>query len=210
MADNDLTPHGLDAEDPDQVHAPLSQAVAEFLPADDLTRARHLRTALADFQSADQGPTVHINPPKFKNRLSRTLSAVAAAALLIFGFGVLLPLLSSPSGEDANFQVRDSAAATPLASEADDADDASEEASRSSAQMMVIDDLCSREVEELIALEASRSELAITNWTSEKEIQEGLSVIVVQAFAESSSDPSLTLVLMPTTCELLRAERNSG
>jgi hypothetical protein len=120
MADTDLTGDGAHAEDPDQLHAPLAEAIAGLSPADDVTRARHLRTALdafaelsrTEFTSANDGVTAPTHPALRRLRLYRTLGAVAAAALVIFGFGVVLPLISSTSGIDSDSTAMDSAAAT--------------------------------------------------------------------------------------------------
>jgi hypothetical protein len=258
MADKDLTGDGARAEDPDQLHAPLAEAIAGLSPADDVTRARHLRTALdafaelsrTEFTSANDGVTAPTHPALRRLRLYRTLGAVAAAALVIFGFGVVLPLLSSTSGNDSDSTAMDSVAATlfvisedaPAEMRAESAP--SESAPGNSApsnsapgesglsesapaagapasvhRLFNLTGLCNYEIEELTYRESG-----IGSWVAFEIIENGATLLIVEAAEpevtnldeataaiaaprDSSEPPAVTLVLDPTSCALLRAER---
>lgn len=243
MADKDLTGDGARAEDPDQFHAPLAEAIAGLSPADDVTRARHLRTALdafaelsrTEFTSANDGVTAPTHPALRRLRLYRTLGAVAAAALVIFGFGVVLPSLSSTGGNDSDSTAMDSVAATLFVISEDApaemrAESAPSESGLSQSapaagapasvrRLFNLTGLCNYEIEELTYRESG-----IGSWVAFEVIENGATLLIVEAAEpevtnldeataaiaaprDSSEPPAVTLVLDPTSCALLRAER---
>jgi hypothetical protein len=216
MAENDLTHHGPDAEDPDQVHAPLSRAVADFLPADALTRTRHLRVAINAFNEEssieessieddptgvsgdDETPEWSAHTPSRRLRLYRTLGAVAAAALGIVGFGVVQPLLSSPRGEDTGIMASELSSVsstdssgvplTPLSN--DSATEMSSESMLRSADaaqsLFNLTGLCDSEIEVLI-YEFGVTENSGFSWVAYAAVDDGFSVIFVKSTSELSS-----------------------
>ena len=238
MADTDLTGDGAHAEDPDQLHAPLAEAIAGLSPADDVTRARHLRTALdafaelsrTEFTSANDGVTAPTHPALRRLRLYRTLGAVAAAALVIFGFGVVLPLFSSTSGIDSDSTAMDSAAATlfvisedapaEMRAESGLSESAPAAVAPTSVQRLFnLTGLCDFEIERLTYREPK-----VGSWVAFEVIENGAALLIVAAVEpevtsldeanaavtasrDSSEPPAVTLVLDPRSCALLRAER---
>lgn len=232
MANTDLTGDGAHAEDPDQLHAPLAEAIADLSPADDVTRARHLRAALdafadlshTEFTPSNNSVTGPTHPVPLRLRLYRTLGAVAAAALVIFGFGVVLPLLSSTGGNDSDSTALESVAAT-LFVISDDApaemraESAPADAPTSVQRLFNLTGLCDFEIEKLTYLEPD-----IGSWVAFEVIENGAALLVVAAVEpevtnldeanaamtasrDSSEPPAVTLVLDPRSCALLRAER---
>jgi hypothetical protein len=241
MADNDLNPHGPDAEDPDQVHAPLSQAVAEFLPADDLTRARHLRVAINAFSEASlpsatpDDEAILNSVPSRRLSLYRTLGAVAAAALAIVSFGVILPLVSTGDRDDTEIMASEMSSdslgvpltalnnETPQDTSQDVRPEMKSESALSAAgvvdRLFNLAGLCTAEIEEL-TYELTVEHNDRFSWVAYEVVTDGISVLRVESAAELTSPeeamaaarnatepPEVALVLDPISCELLRIER---
>lgn len=249
MADKDLTAEGVGAEDPDHMHAPLAQTIAGLPPADDVTKARHLRTALKafadlpryEFTNPDHPTNSSLTPSTLRLRPYRTLGAVAAAALVIFGFGALLPLLSPSGGSDSDSTAMDSAAATlfvisedePAEMRAESALSESAPAAAPAQRLFNLTGLCNAEIEAL-----TYREPGISSWVAFEIIEDGTAVLIVkasideltnldqaaatvQAFIneltnldqatataqDASQSPTVTLILDPGSCDLLRVER---
>jgi hypothetical protein len=204
--------------DPDRSHALLAQLISDVPAADELTRARHLRTALDAFDA----PPVRKAP--------RWLTAVAAATIGLVGFGAVLPLLLANGQDDADMSAVESGAATLSATEGE-ADEipsqmratvAPEEAAISEAaavdRLFNLTGLCDLEIESLTYEEASQGSGGST-WVAYDGSEDSRAVILVdssdeitsleeaQAVSDSNVVPRVRLLLDPSTCSLLRTER---
>jgi hypothetical protein len=240
MVDKDLPNEGADAQDPDHLHAPLVQVIAAVAPADEITKARHLRVALAAFEdlssttpiTAQREDRSRVNSPR-RLRLHRSLGAVAAAALLIVGFGVVLPLLSSNGGQDSDLRASDRSAepAAAMLIAEDEAEDQISEMMVDSPMVQRLFNLsgrCDAEIETYTFDEVVEPNEIVEgeipwSWVGFEASDAGQSILVVASlpgistlaeaeeaaqFARAATEPAaVTLVLDPTSCALLRTER---
>jgi hypothetical protein len=209
MADRDLRDAGAypkELQDPDHVHAPLAQAVAAVPKADDITRARHLRIALEAFAAE----TSTSNPPSphrwhRRLRLSTSIGAVAAAALMVVGLGVVVSLLNTQGNDDADLTAVE-ASAQPYDSADDSSPNETEMMARSTESMMLVLTPCTEEISEVL-----RAEEAGDYWSVDEVTEGGAVVLRVEAFrtnaTESPQVPTMTLFLDPDNCRILRTER---
>ena len=239
MVDKDLPNEGAHSQDPDHLHAPLAQLIAGVAPADEITKARQIHAALAAFEdlssttpiTAHRGGRSRVSSPR-RLRLHRSLGAVAAAALLIVGFGVVLPLLSSNEGQDSDLRASDRSAdpaAAMLIAESESEDESSEMMvdSPMAQRLFNLSGRCDIEIETYTFNEFVEDEFVEGetpwSWVGFETTDEGQSILVVvsvlgiSTFAEAeyaaqvaraATEPApVTLVLDPTSCALLRTER---
>jgi hypothetical protein len=111
MTERDLYHDGGadDRLDPDRSHALLAQMIFDVPVADEITRARHLRTAVDAFAALTAEPAVTTHSSR---RSTRWLTAVAVVAIGLVGFAAVLPLLLTNGQGDADFTAVESDAAT--------------------------------------------------------------------------------------------------
>lgn len=236
MTDRDLPGVGLGPEelpDPDQNHAPLAQAIAAVQRADDITRARHLRTALEAMQTVQTvqsanattskaaiAATVLATRSRQRGRFSNPITAVAAAALLLFGLGAVVSLSSSNGSGDTELNSLEASAQTYVIeantgpTDADHQPAESEMSARHTETMMVAQTPCIEEIER-----ALKAEGPLWTWTADEVIEDGATVTKVEAVkvealstpSTSATDPGavpkVTLILDPVDCRVLRIER---
>jgi hypothetical protein len=209
MADSDFHDRGSGLEegwDADQIHAPLARVISEVAQADDITRARHLRIALEAFAT---NPSTSIPPTPHRwhrrIRLSGPIGAVAAAALLVFGLVVVMPLISPQGEQDAVFAPPE-AISEPFGAQADSAPADASMSERRSESLTLALAPCTEEIERALRLEGHDG-----LWRAEEVIEEGSVMLKVEAFFATASDsqsaPVMTLILSLEDCRVLRTER---
>jgi hypothetical protein len=226
MTERDLFDDGGadDRLDPDRSHALLAQMIFDVPVVDEITRARHIRTAVDAFAALTTTPAVTTHS---RRRPARWLTAVAAVAIGLVGFAAVLPLLLANGQEDADFTAFESDAALSgvedqLPSEMR-ASNSLESAPLSEAagvdRLFNLTGLCDLEIESLTYEEVTQGHGGST-WVAYDGIEESRAVILVTstdevnslaeakaAVADSASVPQVRFVLDPSTCALLRTER---
>jgi len=228
MADNDQINAGAtagDAPDADRFHAPLARLIADVPAADAITRARHLRVAMTAHAAETVAARVEANNARQisaqRLRIYRTFGAVAAAALVIISFGIIVPLFSSTGSDDAEIMasqlssedLSSGPSAAPLTAVSEDEPSESRPLeTRSEAALSAtapvqrafnLSGLCSAEIEKLTYAEdtedAEEGGGAGLSWVAFEGTEEGKPVIFVKSATDLQSLEMATEAAADTT-----------